>query len=64
MKAESANELVAETILPIDRKLVTIPKLLEPSCNCSTAISASPQAPFAVKVKFRLAGGPPAVNAP
>ena len=63
-KVELVKEFVVQTLLPVDRKFVTIPKLLEPSCNCSTAMSVSPQAPLAVKEKLRLTGGPPAVNAP
>src|SRR5712671_3604047 len=44
-----ANELVAAPVLPMARKLVTRPSELAPSCSCSTAISVSPQTPFAVK---------------
>ncbi len=32
-----ANALVAEPIFPMVRKFVTVPKLFEPSCSCSTA---------------------------
>ena len=61
---EFVKELVTNPVLPVDRRFVTVPKLFVPSCNWSTAISVSPQVPFAVKVKLRLTEGPPAVSTP
>ena len=64
IEVEFVNALVTEPIFPMVRKFVTIPKLFVPSCNWSTAMNVSPQMPFAVKVKFRLTEGPPAVSTP
>src|ERR1051326_6008538 len=49
---------------PNCRLNATVPRLVKPSCNCSTGLNEPPQVPLARKVNCLLTAVPPAFNTP